>query len=215
MNTIHFKADNFRVYTEGRYKAILINSFKSDLIKNGISKSIADILEININISNTLPRKICFDIKINDDEYYYSDLLRYIDLTTRYTPEAYVISHRVADEFAKDLQEYIDDYIKQIGTDTSNLPKNISFLEAYEFIFNNTDITITHKWNKQSAKFNNGTNLAMRNSVWDPDTYLVFDKINRKFFFYPDYGTCEFNIFKIDPDVLNNDKWSIIEYKSG
>lgn len=202
MKTIHFKADNFRVYNkshdEGRNKTNLINLFKSDLINNGISKSIADALDINVNIDNKFPRKIHFDIKINDDEYYYLDSLYYIDLTTLYTNEAYVVAGKVADEFAKDLQDYIDDYIKQIGTDTSNLPTNISFLEAYEFIYNNSNV-----------KF------ALRNSVWSPSAYLLFDKINREFFFYSDNGSYKFNPFKIDPDILNNDKWSIIEYKSG
>lgn len=202
MKTIHFKADNFRVYNkshdEARNKTNLINLFKSDLINNGISKSIADALDINVNIDNKFPRKIHFDIKINDDEYYYLDSLHYIDLTTLYTNEAYVVTGKVADEFAKDLQDYIDDYIKQIGTDTSNLPTNISFLEAYEFIYNNSNV-----------KF------ALRNSVWSPSEYLLFDKINREFLYFADNRSYKFNPFKIDIDILNNDKWSIIEYKSG
>lgn len=220
MKTIYFKADNFRVYNkshdEVRSKTNLINLFKSDLINNGISKSIADALDINVNIDNQYPRKIHFDIKINDDEYYYLDSLYYIDLTTLYTTEAYNIAHRVADEFTKDLQEYIDDYIKQIGTDTSNLPTDISFLEAYEFIFNNTEVK--YNWgSNHSAEFDKSSvKFAMRNSVWGPTAYIVFDKINRVFLYYSDKGSSKvFNPFKIDPDVLNNDKWSIIEYKPG
>lgn len=222
MKTIYFKADNFRVYNGAhivkvRCKTNLIDSFKSNLINNGISRSIVNALDINVNIDNQFPRKIHFDIKINDDEYYYLDSLYYIDLTTLYTTEAYNIAHRVADEFTKDLQDYIDDYIKQIGTDTSSdLPTNISFLEAYEFIFNNTEIK--YKWgSNHSAEFDKSSvKFAMRNSVWGPTAYIVFDKINRVFLYYSDKGSSKvFNPFKIDPDVLNNDKWSIIEYKPG
>lgn len=220
MKTIYLKADDFRLYNkshdEVRSKTNLINLFKSDLINNGISKSLADALDIDVNIDNKYPRKIHFDIKINDDEYYYLDSLHYIDLSTLYTNEAYVVAGKVADEFAKDLQECIDDYIKQIGTDTSNLPTDISFLEAYEFIFNNTEIK--YKWaNNHSAEFDKSSvKFAMRNSVWGPTAYIVFDKINRVFLYYSDKGSSKvFNPFKIDPDVLNNDKWSIIEYKPG
>ena len=219
MTTIHFKADNFRVYNkshdEVRSKTNLINLFKSDLINNGISKSIADALEIDVNIDNKFPRKIHFDIKINDDEYYYLDSLSYIDLSTLYTNEAYVVAGKVADEFAKDLQECIDDYIEQIGTDTSNLPTNISFLEAYEFIFNNTEIK--YKWTtNHSVEFDTSSvKFAMRNSEWDSSAYLIFDKINKEFLYYDDIHSHKFNPFKIDIDILNNDKWSIIEYKSG
>lgn len=219
MTTIHFKADNFRVYNkshdEVRSKTNLINLFKSDLINNGISKSIADALEIDVNIDNKFPRKIHFDIKINDDEYYYLDSLSYIDLSTLYTNEAYVVAGKVADEFAKDLQECIDDYIEQIGTDTSNLPTNISFLEAYEFIFNNTEIK--YKWTtNHSVEFDTSSvKFAIRNSEWDSSAYLIFDKINKEFLYYDDIHSHKFNPFKIDIDILNNDKWSIIEYKSG
>ena len=219
MKTIYFKADNFRVYNkshdEVRSKTNLINLFKSDLINNGISKSIADALEIDVNIDNKFPRKIHFDIKINGDEYYYLDSLHYIDLSTLYTNEAYVVAGKVADEFAKDLQECIDDYIEQIGTDTSNLPTNISFLEAYEFIFYNTDVK--YKWaTSHSIEFDTSSvKFAMRNSEWDSSAYLIFDKINKEFLFYSDNGSYKFNPFKIGIETLNNDKWSIIEYKPG
>lgn len=219
MKTIYFKADNFRVYNkshdEVRSKTNLINLFKSDLINNGISKSIADALEIDVNIDNKFPRKIHFEIKINNDEYYYLDSLHYIDLSTLYTNEAYVVAGKVADEFAKDLQECIDDYIEQIGTDTSNLPTNISFLEAYEFIFNNTEIK--YKWTtNHSVEFDTSSvKFAIRNSEWDSGAHLIFDKINKDFLYYDDIHSYKFNPFKIDIDTLNNDKWSIIEYKSG
>lgn len=219
MKTIHFKADTFRVYNkshdEVRNKTNLINLFKSDLINNGISKSIADALDINVNIDNKFPRKIHFDIKINDDEYYYLDSLHYIDLSTLYTPEAYVIAGKVADEFVKDLQECIDDYIEQIGTDTSNLPTNISFLEAYEFIYYNTDIKYKLATNHSIEFDTSSVKFAICNSEWDSSTYLIFDKINKEFLYYDDIHSHKFNPFKIDIDILNNDKWSIIEYKSG
>src|SRR5699024_6098846 len=139
-----------------------------------------DALDIDVNIDNKYPRKIHFDIKINDDEYYYLDLLHYIDLSTLYTNEAYVVAGKVADEFAKDLQECIDDYIEQIGTDTTNLPTNISFLEAYEFIYYNTDIK--YKWTtNHSVEFDTSSvKFAMRNSEWDSGAYLIFDKINKE-----------------------------------
>ena len=216
---LKIKADDFRVYNkshdEVRSKTNLINLFKSDLINNGISKSIADALEIDVNIDNKFPRKIHFEIKINNDEYYYLDSLHYIDLSTLYTNEAYAVAGKVADEFAKDLQECIDDYIEQIGTDTSNLPTNISFLEAYEFIYYNTDIK--YKWTtNHSIEFDtSNVKFAMRNSEWDSSAHLIFDKINKEFLYYDDIHSYKFNPFKIGIDILNNDKWSIIEYKPG